>query len=119
MDAWHRACQRRRNADPDNRLALVVKNLIFNGRPNRFDAPRLAADPQLAAYFDSVAEAGPMAFMEERRRIIRLLENAVRHADIQGNRYPVFDADAVKELLPVWRAWGQILIDATGSFGAA
>ncbi len=54
----------------------------------------------------------PMARMEERRRVIRMLEDAAKHADIHGNRYPVFDADAVKELLPVWLSWGQILIDA-------
>ena len=118
MDAWHRACQRRRNADPDNRLAQVVKNLIFNGRLNRFDAPRLAADPQLAAYFASVIEAGPMARMEERRRVIRMLEEVAKHIDIHGNRYPVFDADAVKELLPTWQAWGQIFIDAGESSGS-
>ena len=53
--------------------------------------------------------------MEERRRIIRLLEEAAKHVDIHGNRYPVFDADAdaIKELLPTWRAWGQIVVDCT------
>ena len=39
-------------------------------------------------------------------------QEATKHADIHGNRYPVFDADAVKELLPTWRAWGQVLINA-------
>jgi hypothetical protein len=64
-----------------------------------------------------VIEAGPMARMEERRRVIRMLEEAAQHVDIHGNCYPVFDADAVKELLPTWRAWGQILIDARDAGG--
>ena len=110
LDAWHAACRRRRAADPDHRLARVVLRLIRNGHlMNGFDEARLRADRQLSAYFQSVAEAGPIAWMEERRRIRQVLRDATEQTHDYGDRYPALDIEAVKELMPTWRAWGQIL----------
>lgn len=113
LDAWHEACRRRRAADPDHRLARVVLRLIRNGHlMNGFDTERLRADPQLWAYFRSVTEAGPMAWVEERRRIRQVLRDAAEQAHDHGDRYPALDIEAVKELMPIWRAWGQVVIES-------
>ena len=109
-EAYEAACRRQRAADPDHRLARIVLRLIRNwGITNRFDIERLAADKPLAAYFASVAEAGDLAYMDERRRIRQVIREST--ADMQGQRYPIFDIDAVRELLPLWREWGSTLLE--------
>ena len=87
---------------------------------NGFDEARLRADPQLWAYFQSAAEAGPTAWMEERRRIRQVLHDAAEQAHDYGDRYPVLDIEAVKKLMPTWRAWDSVIIESkmTGQLDA-
>ena len=108
-EAYEAACRRQRAADPDHRLAKIVLRLIRQcGLTNRFDIERLAADKPLAAYFASVAEAGNLAFMDERRRIRQVIRDST--VDMQGVRYPIFDIDAVWELLSIWKEWGSVIM---------
>ncbi|GGF51390.1 hypothetical protein GCM10011611_67320 [Aliidongia dinghuensis] len=112
LDAWHDACRRRRAADPDHRLARIILRLIRNGHlANGLDEQRLQTDRHLWGYFRSVADDGPMAWMEERRRIRQALRDAAEQVHDYGDRYPALDIEAVKELMPTWRAWGQIIIE--------
>jgi hypothetical protein len=62
----------------------------------------------LAAYFASVAEAGDLAYMDERRRIRQVIREST--VDMQGDRYSIFDIDAVWELLSIWREWGSVIM---------
>jgi hypothetical protein len=118
VEAYEAACRRQRAADPDHRLARIVLRLIRNrGLTNRFDIECLAADKPLAAYFASVAEAGDLAFMDERRRIRQVIREST--VDMRGERYPIFDVDAVWELLPIWREWGSALLLARRESDAA
>ena len=77
-----------------------------------FSIECLAADKPLVAYFASVAEAGDLAYMDERRRIRQVIREST--VDMQGERYPIFDIDAVRELLPVWKEWGSALLEVGG-----
>jgi hypothetical protein len=75
------------------------------------DRERLLADRALAAFWLSVVQAGDDGWREERKRIFDRQQEALRSID-PVERLNALELDAIKSLLPVWRAWGQVLIDA-------
>lgn len=99
---------------PEMRMALVVAALFRDtpGKPRGTLArpdqrARLAADKPLAAYFASVAAAGDDGWAEERARMVDRLKDLP--PEQRGDPQNVY---AIAELMPTWRAWGQVLVDA-------
>lgn len=100
---------------PETKMARIVASLF---RDTRFkpqgtlmfevDRAILAADRPLAAYFSSVAEAGPEAWREERTRIAE--RNRPLPPEHRGDPLTV---GSIAAMLPTWRAWGQVLLDAS------
>jgi hypothetical protein len=97
VDAWHAACNVRRAADTERPLVRAITRLLADSPSKPRGALRtpqrenLLADKQLAAYWVSVAGAGDEGWYEERARIAQ---------------------SDIRTLLPMWRAWGQVLLDA-------
>jgi hypothetical protein len=96
------------------RLALVVAALFRDtpGKPRGTLArpdqrALLAADKPLAAYFASVDAAGADGWAEERMRLVDRLKGL--RPEERGDPQNVY---AIAELMPTWRAWGQVLVDA-------
>lgn len=118
LDGWHDACRARRAADPDYRLARIIVRLLRAGgdrgplrcRPG--DRDRLGDDPELEAFWQSVAHAGPDGWREERQRVMAA-ERQASASDGPGTRLLMLDIHAVKSLLPIYRAWGRMLLDAS------
>lgn len=102
VDAWLDHCRQRRRSDGDRSLARIITILMCDapGRPRGtlFPADRawLLSDKLVAAYFASVAASGDTGW-EETQRAAR-------------------DVYAAKALLPTWRQWGAILLEA-GAIG--
>lgn len=101
--------------NPETKMARIVASLFRDTRHKpqgtlMFEVDRaiLAADRPLAAYFASVAEAGSEAWREERFRI------AERHNHLPPERRgDPLNLGSIAPMLPIWRAWGQMLIDAS------
>lgn len=100
VGVWLASCAKRRAADTEIRLARIIMKLVTEapGRPRgTLRSPErellLMLDPELAAYWWSVVRGGDVGWEEESQ--VRLL----------GGR-------AVAALLPTWREFGQMLIDA-------
>jgi len=114
VEAWLADCRRRRDADSDRRQARVLLMLMADapGRPRGTLRPperaRLLADRALAAYWSSVASAGDEGYDEERRR---LRAEVGRASTVTEDRGAAIDGNAVARLMPLWRAWGQVLLD--------
>jgi len=97
LDAWRAACAERRAADTERPLIHAIDRLLADShckprgtlRPPHREV--LLVDKPLAAYWLSVAGAGDEGWDEERTRIMR---------------------SDIRSLLPVWRRWGQVLLDA-------
>jgi len=100
---------------PETSLALVVSSLFRDCWPHK---PRgtimwpgkremLVADRPLAVYFAAVIEGGEEAWRQERvlmgRRLLRMPKE---------HRGDPMSLGALQAMLPTWRAWGQMLIDA-------
>ena len=99
FEGWLEHCRVLRQADDDDRLlARVILQLMQDapGRPRGTLRPaerkRLLADPEVAAYFASIAASGDVAWEETRRSA------------------PT--GFAVRLQLPIWRRWGAILLEA-------
>lgn len=98
---------------PETKMARIVSSLFRDTRfkpqgtlMHKLDQDLLAADRPLAAYFASVAEAGPDAWREERFRI------AERSSHLPPEcRGAPLNLGRIAAMLPIWRAWGQILIE--------
>jgi hypothetical protein len=98
-DARFGAIARRLSDGGDSRLARIIQRLAREA-PGRQrgtlpppDRARLLADRPLAAYWFSVTQAGDEGWAEERRVLS-------------------MTSAGVARLLPTWRAWGQMLIEA-------
>jgi hypothetical protein len=98
-----------RAADPDARLARIVSRVLARGgdtsRLHPCDRRRLEADRALAAFWRSVADAGADAVYEERVRVATVRRQARAAAD-PAERIRALPIEAVRALLPAWRAWG-------------
>jgi len=98
-DARFKAIARRLSDGGDIRLARIVQRLAkeASGRQRGAlpppDRARLLEDRALAAYWLSVTQAGDEGWAEERRVLS-------------------MTSAGVARLLPTWRAWGQMLINA-------
>lgn len=99
----------------ETKLALVVSSLFRDCSPHK---PRgtvmwpgkreiLVADRPLAVYFAAVIDGGEEAWRQERlmmgRRLLRLPRE---------HRGDPMSLGAIEFMLPTWRQWGQMLIDA-------
>lgn len=72
------------------------------------------ADPALAAFFSSVADAD--AWREEIDRVrIRQARNARHRRPDPLPGAPGLSLAVIVALLPTWRAWGQMVLDAEAS----
>jgi len=125
-EGWLAHCRQERAADTERPLARVVSILAMEGarkprgtlrEPER---ARLLADKPLAAYWDSVG-AGEDGWAEEQIRIRDRQRLAMRAPAGTEERMNGVEMNAIKALLPIWRAWGQMLIDAgvVGDLGNA
>jgi len=98
IDAFLAGCRERRSADAEMRMARVVIALMREapGKPRGTLRPpergKLLADRPLAAFFSSVAAAGDDGWRET---------NPI-----------AADCYAIKALLPTWRQWGRVLLEA-------
>lgn len=121
FEAW-------RQEQRDRRLARAVRDLL---RSNRLKEPGWCRrstidtieekDDELTAYFRSVAVAGRDAWADEVARIRRLQYQRRRRQERELGRRIEGSAElctaAITELLPTWRAWGRMLIDAGAAPG--
>lgn len=94
----------------------ILRFLRLGGDPGPLaaravDRARLATDPALNAFWQSVAQCGQEAWTEERLRVRAVEEEALQSADPEG-RMMGLDVNAVRSLLPTYRAWGRMLLDA-------
>ena len=107
---------RRRDTD----IARSMRRLFHesgakpSGWCSRRDKAVVMADAELAAFLKSVATAGPDGWREE---IDRVRLRQVKAARKRGGRpdgvgAPALSLAAIVDLLPTWRAWGRMLIDA-------
>ncbi|MBK3734243.1 hypothetical protein GAY29_14205 [Azospirillum brasilense] len=106
----------------DRRLSWAVWDLLLSnhtkepGWCRRKTIDTIEGDDELTAYFRSVAVAGRDAWADEVDRTRRLQYQRRRHQErglgrrIEGSAE--LCAAAITELLPTWRAWGRMLIDA-------
>ena len=99
LEAWLEHCRQKRSADPDRKIVQILQSLMrTTGSKPRGQLhwsgwrETLLADRPLAAYWLSVSQAGGESWNEERERIR--------------------SAGSIRKLLPVWRAWGQMLLDS-------
>jgi hypothetical protein len=100
---------------PEARMAMRITSLFRDCPPHKpqgtlaHDRYReeLCADMPLAAYFAAVIEGGDEAWRQERMAIGR------RHRMVpREHRGDPMNLGAVKLMLPIWRRWGQMLLDA-------
>jgi len=97
--AFLAACRRRKAADTERPLVRAIMMLMKDapgrsrGKLRDPERAKMLLDRSLSAFWSSVSAAGDSGWNEERARI----------AQRQGD---------VRALLPLWRAWGQVLIDA-------
>lgn len=117
LDGWFAECRARKANDPGYQMARsILRFLRSGGDPGPLagkavDRARLATDPALNAFWQSVAQGGPEAWTEERLRIKAVEEEALQSADPE-ERMLGLDVNAVRSLLPIYRVWGRMLLDA-------
>jgi hypothetical protein len=99
VDAWLDHCRAQRRADNADRALARAIVALMRDAPGRqrgtlfpADRDRILANPEVAAYFASVAASGDEAWNETRRA--------------------AGDVSSVKALLPTWRQWGAVLLEA-------
>lgn len=99
----------------DDELIAALTTLL------RKDAPRhkhvllrawsvLQRDVALAAFFQSVEDAGSSAWEEERMRVGRRFVQRTRDLPAEL-RQGMSRRGAVRSLLPLWRSWGWLLVE--------
>jgi hypothetical protein len=102
--------------NPDLQLALIVGSLFRDTPakpqgtllwPGKWDL--LMADKPLAAYFSAVIDGGPDAWRQERALLAKRLTGIP--PDQRGDPMNVY---AIKAMLPTWREWGRMIIEAGG-----
>lgn len=115
VDEWRDTYSRPVSLDLEMKLARVLGQLVTAapGRPrgglrHGADRDRLLADTPLATYWASVAEAGAAGW-EEEADLIRRQRMTTGGGQCAGI---LSDLWAIKRLLPLWRAWGQVLAES-------
>lgn len=115
VDEWREKYSPPISRDRDMKLGRILMQLMTAapGRPrgslrHRADRDRLLADIPLTTYWASVAEAGEAGWEEEADRVRR---QRMTGGTGQETGMPS-DLWAVKRLLPMWRAWGQVLAES-------
>ncbi len=81
---------------------------------SRYHKAVIMADAELDAFLKSVAMAGPDGWREEidRVRLRQVKAARKRGGKPDGFGAPALSLAAIVGLLPTWRAWGRMLIDA-------
>lgn len=98
----------------DDKLVRALTTLLSKYGPHH-EHTRLRAweslrqDIALAAFFISVEDAGEDAWDEERMRVARRFVERTRHLAPEF-RQGMTRTGAVRSLLPLWRNWGQMLV---------
>jgi hypothetical protein len=106
----------------ERRLAGTISMLLIDEyrspRGSNYQAARqvLAEDPELLAFFDSVAEAGDDAWYGEHQRVTRRV--AAEAAHLPPEMRPTWLRPFALELLPTWRRWGRELISERAAQGS-
>ncbi len=123
QQAWFDACRRWRQSDWDYGTASTLVRLIRRNHTRRCtNSPRewakLGSDRPVQAYWLSVADAGDEGWREERRRIREIERAAAEFSDLRRVKL-MLDVWAVRSLLPLYRSWGQMLIEAQVAGNAA
>lgn len=109
------ACRRARAADGDLQLARIILRLLRAGgdpgplRCHRIHMGILEAEPAVLAYWRCAAAAGREGWREERQRIKAVQQATVVSAD-PDERALAIDVNAIKSLMPTYRAWGRLLL---------
>lgn len=115
VENWMAFCRKRRAADTETPLARSILSLMRDaaGKPRGTvrepDRRRILADPQVSAFWASVVDGGDNAWREEKERIVRRGKEGAGNADRTAADW---DSTTVRSLLPTYRAFGQMLIDA-------
>ncbi len=99
----------------ETKLALVVSSLFRDCSPHKprgtvlwqGKRERLVADQPLAVYFEAVNDGGEEAWRKECAMMGRRLLGMPRE-----QRGDPMSIGAIEIMLPTWRYWGQMLIDA-------
>lgn len=114
-----------RRWERERELAVAIRTLLRETyrKPSGHCDPAtwrtLARDVELTAFLHSCAEAGPNAWAEEvdrarNRRAVMAIEQGDIGPDAAPGS-PELSLVAIGDLLPVWRAWGRMLLDAEAS----
>jgi len=117
LQGWLDACRVRKATDKDYGLARAIVRLLGRGGSERCaglmagERRRLNADPDVAAYWQSVEDAGDDGWREERERI-RNVERLATKTNSEHGHLLMLDVYAARSLMPTYRAWGRILIEA-------
>jgi len=117
VDAYLEHIRLQRQLDGDRRLASAVASLLRGGGAKAVGTlhpaqkRRLLRDRELAAYWVSVARAGDAGWAEERTRVRQHQHRALRSSEPE-KRLGAFEREAIRRLVPQWRAWGRLLLEA-------
>lgn len=109
----------------DRAMARIVSRMVqaealpgMLPEPTRAAAVReralLFSDAPLAAFWTSVARGGREAWAEERERIRMTRMERVAGMPVEFRR-DVSTSGAIRSLLPLYRMWGRVLIDANAA----
>lgn len=120
MDGWRRDQRDRRLADALRRL-LHSNRAKPTGWCRQSTVDTIEEDPELTAFFRSVAVAGPDAWQEEVARVRRRQTRRRRWRERLTGRAVEATSElsvvAIQDLLPIWREWGRALLDADAAPG--
>jgi len=108
----NREYEENRHLEPDYRLAEAIDAVFIRGQKTAVHIRELQRHRDICAFWASVKAGGHSAIEEERKRI-RDAKTAMRRSDIPLIRHQSKDqCRVVQTLLPTYRAWGIMLIDA-------
>lgn len=116
QERWFEACHARNATDSDYAYARAIVRLMRRGDDPVAETMRrhwhtLSQDPDLHAYWQSVAGAGQDGWREERKRI-RAVQTEAYRSDEPIKRYLSLDLPATKSLLATYRQWGRVLLSS-------
>ena len=92
--------------------ARLVRRISSKGMQFPKDREAFIKDRPLATFWASVMVGGSEAYEEEQRRIKNVQREAQRHNDSESLESVIDITYAVRKLLPLYRVWGQVLIDS-------
>lgn len=112
----------KRGRESERQLAIAVRSLMQDDYPHGAGVCGPAnrriidADAELSAFFAKVALAG--AWAEERMRVARNRPEAPPRRDPNENGCGPLTTLNIGRVIPLWRKWGRLLIDAEAAKAA-